>query len=382
MTKRFMVKRFRFETTEGGFVVRYLLTDCNLPLVEPNQYLMQKGINKPETGRVYAYKLAKFFHFLDENLKKEWHEANNKAVSLFLDDLIYGDKEELKIELGNRYSYSTLTGYLGVITDFYRWLDSVYDSEMRFFQGSRKVRRENYLYGQIYESSYEYILKRTLPDLKGKKEFIKWYSSEEKELILENLLTLRDKSVFLLTLEGFRIDEVLSMTLNSYRSAERLIQPNRSKRRRTAENNLENKLRVVRISEETAKYLEEYLRTERVVAENESGIVSEIMFLNLQGEQQGTPLTYHNYRKIFRKAGERAGLDPEKLRTHSGRSTKVMEVLEFNAQHPKEAKSDIQIQHLFGWSNINSMDDYRNHNSEIMAYAAFLRLKKEEFDYD
>ncbi|MFI3255396.1 MAG: tyrosine-type recombinase/integrase [Eubacteriales bacterium] len=382
MSKRFQMKRFRFKTKDGGELVRHLLTDHYLPMVVPNQYLLQKGVNKAKTGRVYGYKLCQFFNYLEENQEKEWEKATNKSVSLFLDHLIFGDGTACKLQEGNRYSYSTLSSYLSVITDFYRWLDSVYGSEMIFFEGNRKIRSESYLYGQIYNTNYEYILNRTLPKLKGKKEFLKWYTEEEKQLILENFNTIRDKAVFSLTLEGFRIDEVLSMTLNGYQSAVRLIQPNRSKGKQSFLGNEQNHLRTIRISQETVNYLEEYLRTERVNAENESGIISEVIFLNLQGKVKGTPLAYHNFRKILIKSGERAGLSPEKLRTHSGRSTKVMEVLEFNALNPEQAKSDVQIQHLFGWSNINSLDDYRNHNSEIMAYAALLRQKKEENDHD
>ena len=43
--------------------------------------------------------------------------------------------------------------------------------------------------------------------------------------------TLRDEAVFRLTLEGFRIDEVLSMKLSDYDSVKQLIQPTRSKRK-------------------------------------------------------------------------------------------------------------------------------------------------------
>ena len=109
---------------------------------------------------------------------------------------------------------------------------------------------------------------------------------------------------------------------------ERLIQPSRSKRRQMASNGYENKLRTVRICEETAKALNDYLFTERPSAENERGIISDWLFLNLRGKSAGRPLAYHNYRKLLRNCAAHCGISSVNVRTHSGRSTKVMEVLE------------------------------------------------------
>ena len=90
----------------------------------------------------------------------------------------------------------------------------------------------------------------------------------------------------------------------------------------------------------------------------------------------GRPLAYHNYRKILRNCAAHCGISSVNVRTHSGRSTKVMEVLEQNALHPEQEKSDIQIKALFGWSQIDSIQPYMNHNSEIMANAAYKRHSK------
>lgn len=78
-----------------------------------------------------------------------------------------------------------------------------------------------------------------LPDVKGSREYIKWYTDEEKALLCDGFHTLRDEAVFRLTLEGFRIDEVLSMRLCDYQAMERLIQPSRSKRRQTASDGIQ-----------------------------------------------------------------------------------------------------------------------------------------------
>ena len=61
--------------------------------------------------------------------------------------------------------------------------------------------------------------------------------------------TLRDEAVFRLTLEGFRIDEVLSMKLSDYDSVKQLIQPTRSKGRSEVYTGNQNHLRVVALQE-------------------------------------------------------------------------------------------------------------------------------------
>lgn len=377
MEKRFQVKRFLFETSMDEAVCRFMLTDRLLPLLVPNQYIEMKSVNKLGTGKNCAYKLCVFFNFLHERFQAEYDVATNRQVLAFVDYLIYGDRENLKI-LNPQESlcYSTLTSYVSVITDFYRWLDQTYGSEMVFYEGERRCRTQSYLYGQIYSYKYKYLIDRMLPDVKGSREYIKWYTDEEKQLLCGSFFTLRDEAVFRLTLEGFRIDEVLSMRLADYNSVERLIQPSRSKRRQTAIKGHENKLRTVRINEDTAKVLNDYLFIERPSAENAGRIVTDWIFLNLRGNSIGQPLTYHNYLKILKSCAARCGIASEKIRTHSGRSTKVMNVLEHNAIHPEEAKSDIQIKALFGWSSIDSITPYMNHNSEIMANAAYKRHRK------
>ena len=236
----------------------------------------------------------------------------------------------------------------------------------------RKCHTQSYLYGQIYSYKYQFIINRFLPDVKGRREYIKWYTEEEKELLCNNFKTLRDEAVFRLTLAGFRIDEALSVSLSSYDSSHSIIQPTRSKNRQSAMPGYENRLRKDRLSDETCDVLDRYIRSERTTAENKSRIISDVMFLNLNNSVHlGKPLSYANYRKILRNCARRAGLDDKMIRTHSGRSTKVMEVLEFNAQNPEKAISDIQIQNLFGWANMNSIIPYMNNNSEIMAKAAY-----------
>lgn len=90
-------------------------------------------------------------------------------------------------------------------------------------------------------------------------------------------------------------------------------------------------------------YLERYLYEECAAAENQSGIIIEWIFLNLQkGKNFGVPVSYPNYLAFLKGCARRAGMDPSKIRTHSGRSTKVMEALENGALNPAERKSEAE----------------------------------------
>lgn len=377
--QRFRVEKFILETTSGGEDELYLITDHALPMTVPNRYLEGIGRVKKSTGRVYAVKLCRFLGYLDEN-GVEFENATNRYVSSFVERLVYGKTDDLKILSPEEIpSYSTLSSYVTVITHFYLWLDRNYGSKMVFYEGERSCRPQSYLYGQIYRHNYYHLIDRLLPDTHGSREYIKWYTDEEKDRLCRSFRTLRDESVFRLTLEGFRIDEVLSIRLGDYHADERIIQPSRSKRRADAIKGKENRLRKVRLTKEICDVIDRYLFEERNIAENNSGRVSEVMFINLTpGKNCGLPLSYANFRQILRNAAKRAGFDEAKIRTHSGRSTRVMDVLEYNAKNPETAYSEIEIKSIFGWSSVDSIEPYRNHNSEIMALSAAERSMKDD----
>ncbi len=379
--RRFKVQRFRFETQNGRETVLFLLTDDHLPMNVPNRYLEYKSTLKASTGRVYAVKLCRFFNYLDQS-NINFENATNRHVSAFISRLVYGNTDDLKIlSYEERPSYSTLSSYVTVITDFYLWLDRNYGSQMTFYENERKCRTQSYLYGQIYRHNYYTLVDRLLSDTHGKRDYIKWYTDEEKDRLCGAFRTLRDEAIFRLTLAGFRIDEVLSIRLCDYDSKARIIQPSRSKRRPDAAVGKDNRLRRVKLSEETCGVIDRYLFEERTTAENTSGVISEVMFINpVQSKNCGHPLSYANYRRILRNAAKRAGFDETKIRTHSGRSTCVMDILEYNAQNRDKAYSDVEIKSIFGWTSLDSMEPYRNHNSEIMALAAAERSKKNADD--
>lgn len=373
--KTYRVAVFRFETDAGTDYTRHMITKNYMPFFPGNQWLELKSIRKASTGKEYAKKLAAFLNWLDsKNIMYE--NATNYHVQEFLHELVFGNLQNEKVlSLHSTVGYSTLTKYITVITGFYGWLDNIRQTEMLWKKKS-VLANHSFLYGQIYSREYRYLVDGYSAKLKPGRDYIKWYDDETKELLCRNFNTLRDEAVLRLTFEGFRIDEVLSITLDSYNAIEQLVQPTRSKGRSDAGKG-ENPLRLVALPKKTCDIIDKYILTERTDAERESGKLSQYLFVNLNsGKRQGLPLSYHNYLKILKRCASRAGLDASKIRTHNGRSTKVMEFLEHQSLHPEDNITDGIIMESFGWRSFSSIDHYRNHNNPVIAKSVMEKLHK------
>lgn len=375
-TKRFRTVLFRFETDRGTHWERYMITDNYIPLFRANQWIELKSIRKASTGREYAKKLTVFLNWLESN-GFSFENATNGHVRQFLHSLIFGEMRDGKmLSLQSTVSSSTLEKYITVISGFYRWLDEVSQTEMLWKSKSIHA-GQSFLYGQIYSYEYRHLVDGYAAMLKPGCDYLKWYDADTKKALCENCQTLRDEAVLRLTFEGFRIDEALSVTFESYNATDRLIQPTRSKGKSSASGK-DNHLRLVALPEIVCNVLDCYIQTERAIAESESGKISQYLFINLNaGKAQGEPLQYRNYLKILKRCAKRTGLDEKKVRTHNGRSTKVMEFLEHQALHPEDGITDGIIMESFGWRNFSSIDHYRDHNNPIIAKAVMEKLHKD-----
>lgn len=373
--QKFRAVKFRFETDFGTYWERYMIIADHIPLFRVNQWLELKSIKKESTGLEYAKKMAVFLNWLDGH-GESFERATNRHVRQFLHFLVFGDLRDGKIKsLQSTVSSSTLNQFVTIITGFYRWLDDIGQTEMIWNSKTVQANR-SFLYGQIYSYEYRYLVDGYAAMLRPGREYIKWYGQEEKEKLCGNFNTLRDEAVLRLTFEGFRIDEALSVTLDSYNATDRVIQPTRSKGRADV-GGRSNHLRVVALPEGTCNLLDRYIQTERAAAETESGIINQYLFINLNaGKKQGLPLRYHNYLKILKRCARRAGLDENKIRTHSGRSTKVMEFLEHQALYPEDNITDVIIMESLGWRSFASIDHYRDHNNQIIAKTVMEKLHK------
>lgn len=345
----------KIKTDIGLTVDKWFILKDGIPLFEANEWLGYKSFL---TAKKYAHNLSKFLNFL-EMRDKEYSNAKHKDIVQFIDCLVLGITDKLTyINNDGMITFSTLSGYITAITEFYRFIEPDSD-EMEGDKWKKKKMFNSgnyYLYGQIWGKDYSVIVKERMKRLKASKEYIKWYTEKEEQALISNFNTLRDKAVFLCTLDGgLRIDEALSIHLQDYNSDEMIITPFRTKGKEPGTG------RVVVISEETCEVIDNYIWNERTKAEVDSGKFSNSLFINLRkGEYQGEELSYKNYLQILKACGKRAGLETEKIRTHSGRSTKTMELLTFQSSYPKENLTDGMINRIMGWKSQKSIEPYKD----------------------
>ena len=275
--KTFRVVVFRFETDASTNYTRYMITKNYMPFFPGNQWLELKSIRKTSTGKEYAKKLVAFLNWLDSR-KVTYENATNHHVREFLHELVFGNLADEKVlSLQSSVGYSTLTKYVTVITGFYGWLDDMRQTEMLWKKKSVQANC-SFLYGQIYSREYRYLIDGYAARLKSSRDYTKWYDKATKELLCRNFNTLRDEAVLRLTFEGFRIDEVLSVTLDSYDAIEQLVQPTRSKGRANARNG-ENKLRLVALPKKTCEVtsVEKILHEVKKVIAGKDDVLEKIM---------------------------------------------------------------------------------------------------------
>jgi len=231
------------------------------------------------------------------------------------------------------------------------------DDEINIMYSSpvKRTNKHSYLYGQVWDMEVRELLATKLPRIKETKEHVKWYLPEEINAILTQFNTLRDKAIFLLTLEGMRISEVINLNMDDYRSDEQLVHIQRAKG---------NKERIVPLRGQTIQAIENYLYAEKSVVEEEEGLF-DALFVNLRkGKNYGQRVAYRNVLNIIKNAASKAGLDGNLIRTHSGRSTRTMELLRYQSDHSEENLTDEQIRLLMGWSSSKSLEPYVNQKDE------------------
>lgn len=369
---KFKVEEGLNKNSEGEYIKEYYITEDDIPVYDVNDFLSMKGIVKKTTSKTYAYSLVKFLNFLsDRNI--HYRDCTNFYVKQYVLFLILGPMEDLRIiDIDSSgITYSTLKMAIAVINEFYKYLkDEIVGINIETKLSDKDIKK-SYLYGQISDFNYEKIIDQYALNLKSNKSYIKWYSEEQKKVIEDNLRSYRDKAIFLLTLEGMRIDEVLSLQMDQIKEEDKTVRPSRSKGRADLKDCDEDEIRFIALPDYTYEVLTKYILTERMDAESESGIYSNNVFINIKkGKRQGQVIKYHNFLKILKRAANNAGINSDKIRTHSGRSTKVNDLLVFQCEYPEENLTDLEIQSIMGWKNLSSIEPYKNHDNEFIAKSA------------
>jgi site-specific recombinase XerD len=343
----------------------YIYTD-DLPVPSVNMFLERKSKRSYKTGVTYAYHLKNWLNFLSQR-QIRLQEVSLRDFEVYIDNLTYGPNHSLiKISLTPRLSRRTVTLALTVVQEFYKWmLITFYPLTQQTIRLSKDIKtfiEENSgLYDQLQKRK-RYSLINVFPfDPKPILRQKIWLTEKQKTIILDNLKTFRDKAIFMLLLEGMRIDEVLSLKRIDYDAERHLVQPNRSKGREIG------KARIVCFSDKrTEDLLIRYILAERSEIEKHTDFYTPEMFLNIKRTKAlGAPVTYRNYWEILVKAGRKAGLWESNLTTHVGRRTKVQELME-----ARVSIDDICV--VVGWRSRKSIESYKDpHNARVIKQIAF-----------
>lgn len=373
----YKVQKVILLSKDGEQLDSFHLLKENIPMFRINVFLDSAGRNSKETGKQYAYRLCKYLEFLEKR-GTTYKKATIRDILRFIDSLLLDTDNPFYLGTG-KVTYGTLCHYLTVIKELYKYLED--EADIDTYINVKREKRPNsksYLYGQIWSIEISKVLMRKLTRTKATRDYDKWYTENDKEAIITNLKTLRDRAVFLLTLEGLRIDEVLSLRVADYEPTTAEIRLFKSKGK--IEGHVGSS---VILPSKTTKVLDEYLYNERDLAlillqeKKYDWEYPEKLFINLKNSDSlGKPLSYRNYLRILKRASKRAGMNPLRIRTHSGRSTKTMELLHHQVEHPEDNLTDEQIRQLMRWTNGNSIQPYINQHDKRLAIESAKKIQK------
>jgi len=382
----YKVTKCKYPKKASQLMEGWILThDVVYPFL-PNKFLHQMNMGSPNTAKQYAYKLCAFFNYLESHWNLDYRSATTQQLNNFFTYMLYGsDNNIISLSETNRSGF-TLKSYFAVIKRFYSYLYSQnVDLKVETKTIKTSVSKHSYLYGQYWEDKKTKLFIDNSYD-RGKPpiRYEKWYTEDQIQAIFSNFNTYRDKAIFSISLDGMRIDEILSVRMHDYNSSEGVLDLFKSKGKQDGEVH-----RICVLSEKSRSLLEEYLFNEREPVEIElmdlGEIIPDNIFINIKHRREsfGKPVKYHNILERIKTAAKNAGFDPSRIRTHSGRSTKAGELFREQALNPKDL-TDNQILEIMGWANMTSAEPYKNRQDKETTIENWKRLNKlkEQRNYD
>ncbi len=357
--------------TIDGFINRWIITDKYIPLYRINKWLDNKTVEN--TGKRYAYALISFLKYLDTIGKSYLKVDSQIIIEGYIKHLLHKDEKVNMVEYNPKRSFNTVRNNISIIACFYRWLEnesptntvSFIDNIFTNKSNSKRINKK-YLYGQVWNDKFNLKIKNEFR-FKEKRNYRKWYTKEIIEVIGSNFKTIRDRVIFLISIEGgCRIDEILNIKYVDYDNYERKIFISKSK----------TFSREIYLPSYLCDQIDMYINTERRDIESQRGIL-ESLFINLnRGKYQGDKVKYRNYYTILKNCAKRAGLRHEEIITHSGRATRAQNLIEHQVLYPDDGITDIFIQEIMGWSNIESIKPYKKQFNPKIIKETLLKVEE------
>ena len=336
---------------EGGRIEeRYFITENKIPMLTICQWLDNVSLESTLTGRHYAYCLVRFLRYLD-SLGIRYKDLRTKSILWsYIKKLMYEDKKTNVSRLVGQKSHNSIYHNTNIICNFYFWLDEykngvINKKEIKEFRDIDS----KYIYSNIWGTKFFNRSKSQGTPFKMKfkkrRDSHRWYSDEELESFMTAFNTKRDLAIFLIGVEGgCRIEEILTIKHYDYNANKCKVWISESK----------TITRDCYLPQYVCDIINDYLNSEKLQVElNLDKQLDEYLFVNLRnGKEQGEKVNQNNYRKILKRIGKRIGLNPSKVITHAGRSTKAQELIE-------QGHSDFEIMDIMGWSSIKTVESYR-----------------------
>ena len=344
---------------QGGIIEeRYFITENKIPMLTICQWLDNVSLESTLTGRHYAYCLVGFLRYLD-SLGMKYKDLRNKSIIWsYIKKLMYEDKNDNVSKLEGQKSHNSIYHNISIICNFYFWLDECKNGVV-----NKKEIKEftdidvKYIYTNIWGTKFFNRSKSQATPFKMKfkkrRDSHRWYSDEELDCFMTAFNTKRDLAIFLIGVEGgCRIEEILTIKHYDYYANKCKVWISESK----------TITRDCYLPQYVCDIIDDYLSSEKLNVElNLDKQLDEYLFVNLRnGEEQGGKVNQNNYRRILKRVGKRIGLNPSKVITHAGRSTKAQEMIE-------QGNNNFEIMEVMGWSSITTVESYRKQFSPKFA---------------
>jgi integrase len=363
--KLYQLRKGRKKYKNNEVVIFLMICKPNIPDFYTSLFINNKSKNSFEYGRTLGNRLVKFLNFLFENNVEYW-EATDEHIKAFFLKMINFNTKTNEIVGNPSVQYSTLVQYKGAIISFYKFLWQFTDHSVlqidkwengKYFQYATPLVLQWKNADKITSATIDLFLTKYKTE---EKDYVMQYTEEEITSIYTNFTNYRNRAIFLITLHGMRIDEVLSIKLKDYNPLNNTAKPSRSKGKGRA------RKRTVVLDDGTMKTIENYILHERNDFEVKSNKHSDYLFVSIVkniDEYSLKEYTYPAYRNSFMRAAKNAGLI--NVRTHSGRSHRATELLKIMLDGKIQLTDEI-IRHIMGWKSPDSIKPYVEHaNKEI-----------------
>ncbi|MDM5271204.1 tyrosine-type recombinase/integrase [Sulfurovum sp. zt1-1] len=356
------------KTHKNGHISNfYFICKPNIPDFYSSLFIANRSKNSLQYGKRVGYILIKFFNFLQDRGVEYWN-ATDEDVKAYMLYIINFNTNTGEISGEPSMGYESIIRHKQTIVRFYKFLWQFSDHSVLQINSWEEGKLLEYktalrLKWNAVESISDATIDLFLTKFKTTdKEYIMEYTDYEIQAIYSNFTNYRNRSIFLLTLHGLRIDEVLSVKMRDYNPTEGTVKPSRSK------GTGRGRKRTIAIGDQTASVIENYIHHERNTAELKANKSNDALFVNtrnIEGEVAFTEYAAASFRSALKTAAKKAGIEGN-VRTHSGRSNKATKLVKAMVSGDLNL-TDETIRHIMGWKTIDSIKPYVDHASAEIA---------------